>query len=149
MNVKGNRHTRSNRSSTLFLVICPILHLRTEPSVGVECRKSDEHGVQREATRPLQARDTSDAHNVPNDATKTRTRHEIGTDTEQQQQFAKYECSPVFSIMQASTTINEASAPQSPIWFRPATRFGTRYGVSYGKSASSHPCFGAGMVSYF
>lgn len=32
--------------------------------------------------------------------------------------------------MQASTTYSEASAPQSPIWFRPATRFGTRYGVS-------------------
>ena len=47
--------------------------------------------------------------------------------------------------MQASTTYSEASAPQSPIWFRPATRFGTRYCVSHGKSASSHPCYGAGM----
>ena len=71
--------------------------------------------------------------------------HEIDTDTKQQQQFAKYECSHVFSAMRASTTIDEASAPQSPIWFRPATRFGTRYGVSHGKSASSHPCYGAGM----
>ena len=145
----NTRQTRSNRLSTLCLVICPILHLRTEPSVGVECRKSDEHGVQREATRPLQAETPSDASTNQRRCNARARLREIHTDTKQQQQFAKYECSHVCSIMQASTTINEASAPQSPIWFRPATRFGTRYGVSYGKSASSHPCFGAGMVSYF
>ena len=58
---------------------------------------------------------------------------------------AKCECSAIYSAMQASTTHSEASASRSPIWFRPATRFGTRYCVSHGKSASSHPCYGAGM----
>ena len=83
----GTRQTRSNRLSTLCLVICPILHLRTEPSVGVECRKSDEHGVQREATRCLQAKTPSDAPNTDPDATETLQRFCNVQIQKQQQQY--------------------------------------------------------------
>ena len=58
-----------------------------ERDVGLECRKSDGHGVRREATRCLQPKTPSDAPSTDPDATETLQRFCNVQIQKQQQQY--------------------------------------------------------------